>query len=259
MLLIEQIPILEDNYSYLLRDEASKKTAVIDPGEAPPILQRLQEKKWKLDFIFNTHHHPDHVGANLQIQLETACVIFGPLKDKHRIPGIQNFLSEGDSLNLGESSAKILEVPGHTTGHVAIYFERDRALFSGDMIFSLGSGFLFEGTPKQMWQSLERLRSLPEDTMIYGAHEYTLGNARYALHIDANNKDLQRMVERAKKLRESGLPTVPTTLREEKLANPFLRPDNLDIQRALHKVGQPLDEVFAAIRFGKDAFDRAHR
>ncbi len=250
---IELIPLLEDNYAYFLEDTAGQ-TAIIDPSESAPILELLEQKKKKLDFILNTHHHWDHTNGNLEIKKATGCTIVGPASDKDRIPGIDHTLGDGESFNWKGSPATAIHVPGHTTGHTAFYFSQSKALFCGDTLFTLGCGFLFEGTPQQMWHSLDRLRKLPADTKVYCGHEYTVKNARFAEYIDPENAKLKKYVKRAQKQANAGLPTVPTTLQDECEANPFLRADTTEIQQRLNMLGSNPVDVFTKIRKLKNDF-----
>lgn len=174
---IVQIPVLGDNFIYLVHDPDSGETAGIDPAVEEPVKEALAEKGWTLSHLLITHHHPDHTGANMALKEATGCTIVGAANDAERIPGIDVRLAEGDSVSIGSHKAQIFEVPGHTSGHIAFWFEQDRALFSGDSLFSLGCGRLFEGTAEQMWRSLSKLRELPDDTQVYCAHEYTSANA----------------------------------------------------------------------------------
>jgi hydroxyacylglutathione hydrolase len=253
-LVIEQIPVLQDNYVYLAHDPAGGATAVVDPAVAPPVLERLAAKGWRLSHILNTHHHNDHIGGNLALKAATGAVIVGARKDAARIPGIDIEVGEGDSFMLGSVAASVLEVPGHTSGHIAYWFATARALFCGDTLFALGCGRLFEGSAEQMWQSLRKFRALPDDTLIYCAHEYTESNARFARTVERNNADLLARIDDIKATRKRGLPTVPSRMAIERKTNPFLRAD-IDTVKAA--VGLPEAEpaaVFAEIRRRKDAF-----
>lgn len=254
MLDIIQLPVMEDNYIYLLHDQESGKTAVVDPAIKDPVLDTCQERGWTLDYIFNTHHHWDHTGANKALKAETGCTIIGFEGDKDRIPGIDDCVKDGDTVTLGTAKAKVIEIPGHTSGHIAYYFERDQALFDGDTIFAMGCGRLFEGTPKQMWHSMQKLTALPDETKIYCAHEYTLSNGKFALSIDGNNQDLVTRMDQCRALREAGKATVPFTLGEDKRTNPFLRPFDPAIRQHLQMEQASDSDVFGKIRALKDNF-----
>ncbi len=251
---IRQIPVLSDNYVYLVHDEESGETAVVDPAAAAPVLVVLEETGWRLSHILNTHHHPDHVGGNHELVAKTGCTVVGFAGDAARIPDIGVPVREGDEISIGAHSARVFEVPGHTSGHIAYWFGDDRALFCGDTLFALGCGRLFEGTAEQMWHSLLKLRALPDDTQVYCAHEYTQSNARFALSVDPGNEALRRYAARVDALRAEGRATVPSLLGDEKMANPFLRADKSDMKQALGMEGAKDAEVFAGIRARKDNF-----
>jgi hydroxyacylglutathione hydrolase len=251
---IVQIPVLRDNYVYLLHEPASGVTAAIDPAVAPPVEATLVRRGWRLTHILNTHHHADHTGGNLALKSATGCRIVGNRDDAARIPGIDVAVGDGDRIDLGTTFARVIAVSGHTVGHIAYWFEDQAALFCGDTLFSLGCGRLFEGTAAMMWQSLGRLRALPAATRVYCAHEYTLANARFALTIDPDNPALQRRAAEVEALRAAGQPTVPSRLGDETLANPFLRADIPELQA---QVGAPAGDAiaaFAEIRRRKDVF-----
>jgi hydroxyacylglutathione hydrolase len=251
-LTIEPIPLLTDNYAYLLRDEATQRIAIIDPAEAAPVLQFLKNRQ--IDYILNTHHHPDHTGGNEEIKKATGAKIYAPKKDQHRIPGFDYGLEEGDEFMLGGSKAKILEIPGHTSGHIAFWFEDDHALFVGDTLFSIGCGRLFEGSARQMWSSLLKLRTLPDDTRIYCGHEYTKANIEFALSIDRNNVELEAFYHLVCKRRSRGEPTIPSLLSLEKQLNPFLRADDSSLTDLLPILSNDPVEIFAYLRDCKDNF-----
>ncbi len=251
---IVQIPVLNDNFIYLLHEADSGETAAVDPALDEPVLQALEERGWGLTHILITHHHGDHTGGNEALKRATGCTIVGAGNDAGRIPGIDVRVRDGDSVRVGDRSARVFEVPGHTSGHVAYWFERDRALFSGDTLFSLGCGRLFEGSAEDMWRSLGKLRDLPDDTRVYCAHEYTDANADFALSIEPGNEDLIRRAEQVTRLRERGEATVPSSLAEEKRANPFLRADNEALQAAAGLAGLDAVSAFAEIRRRKDSF-----
>lgn len=254
MLQIEQLPVLSDNYVYLVRDAETGQTGVVDPAVAEPVLEALERLGWRLTHIINTHHHHDHVGGNARLIEATGCTVVGPRADRDRIPGIVEAVGDGDTFTLGTSRAHVFDVPGHTRGHIAYWFEEDAALFCGDTLFALGCGRLFEGTPAQMWDSLSKFRDLPGDTRVYCAHEYTQSNGRFALSVEAENPLLVARMRRVDELRAAGQPTVPSTLAEERATNPFLRPDSPALQRALELVGADAVTVFGATRARKDTF-----
>jgi hydroxyacylglutathione hydrolase len=254
MLEIHQIPVLSDNYVYLAHDAASGQTAVVDPATTDEVFAALEEKGWQLTHILNTHHHMDHVGGNEVLKAATGCTIVGPKADAERIPGIDVALADGDSYALGGSEAKVFDVPGHTKGHIAFWFEDSDALFCGDTLFALGCGRLFEGTPQQMWDSLSKFRDLPAQTQVYCAHEYTQSNAAFAVTVEPDNENLISRAAEIDALRAEGKRTVPSSLAEELATNPFLRPDSPDLQRTLGLEGADLVAVFAETRKRKDNF-----
>lgn len=254
MLHIHQFPVLKDNYTFILRDEGQGVTAVVDPAEAPPVLEFLAARGWKLDWIWNTHHHGDHVGGNRELAAATGCGIMGYAGDAARIPGITRQVQDGESVALGGSGAQLLFLPGHTLGHIAYYFPSENALFSGDVLFGMGCGRLFEGTPEQMWHSLQRIMALPDETRIYCAHEYTLANGEFALSMEPGNPALQARMQNVRKARQEGLATVPLTLGEEKATNPFLRPHSREIRQQLAMQDANDAAIFAALRRRKDSW-----
>ena len=251
MLEIVHVPLLIDNYGYLLHDPDTGATAVVDPSQAAPVLKILKERNWKLTSILNTHHHYDHVDGNEEIKAHTNCNVIGSYTDRNRIPEIDQTVREGDEITIGNSKAKILEIPGHTVGHIAFWFAAEQAIFCGDTLFSLGCGRLFEGSPEQMWTSLRRLAQLPRDTKVYCGHEYTQANADFALEVDPHNPTLQDYRHRIADLRQDDLPTVPSTIDIEVKCNPFLRAPQL-----AQSLGLPEDiaphEAFAELRRRKD-------
>jgi hydroxyacylglutathione hydrolase len=251
---IHRLPAFTDNYVWLFRYDDDGAAAVVDPAEAGVVFDALGDLGWRLSHILNTHHHPDHVGGNTALKEATGCTVVGAANDADRIPGIDVRVAEGDTVALGDHIAAVFEVPGHTRGHIAYHFAADRALFCGDTLFSLGCGRLFEGTPQQMWQSLLKLRALPDDTMVYCAHEYTNANADFALSVDPGNASLKARAEQVVRLREAGEPTVPSALGEEKRANPFLRADDRALQVAIGMSGADPATVFAEVRHRKDTF-----
>ncbi|HXP13612.1 MAG TPA: hydroxyacylglutathione hydrolase [Stellaceae bacterium] len=250
---IRQVPVLRDNYVYLLREPESGAVAAVDPSVAGPVAAALDQLGWKLTHILNTHHHHDHTGGNLELKARYGAIIVGPLADRARIPGIDVALAEGDKFKFGNEEAQVFDVPGHTRGHCAFWFPKSRALFCGDTLFLMGCGRLFEGTPEQMWRSLSKLKKLPGDTRVYCGHEYTQANARFALTVEPGNRDLIARSKRVDEQRARGQSTVPGTMEEELATNPFLRADNPALQKAQNAPGDAV-ATFAAIRRAKDNF-----
>ena len=218
---IYQLPVWEDNYIYILIDNKTHKTGVIDPGDFDTVQNFLEKNKLKLDYILNTHHHWDHTGGNLKLKEKWKCPIYGFKKDAKRIPGIDFELREGESVFVGGLSFEVLYVPGHTLGHIAFWNAENKILFCGDTVFAMGCGRLFEGSPQQMFDSLRKIKKLPEDSLIYCAHEYSLKNAKFALRIYPDNKELNQRFKKISQLRSQGKATVPFYLKEELLTNPF--------------------------------------
>jgi hydroxyacylglutathione hydrolase len=249
---VETIPILRDNYAYLLTEAETGSTAVVDPGEAAPVLAALEQRGRRLDWVVLTHHHHDHVGGVAEIKRRTGCKAVGPRGEYNRIAGLDLTVAEGESFALGHAVAEIFETPGHTAGHVCYYFPDDPALFSGDTLFVLGCGRLFEESAAEMWTALGKLAGLPRDTKVYCGHEYTLANARFALTVDPENADLAARCRKIEEARERGEPTVPTTIGEELATNPFLRADSAAIRQHLGMRDEPAAKVFAEIRRRKD-------
>ena len=251
---IHQFPCRSDNYGFLAHDNVSGLTASIDTPDADAVNAGLEENNWRLSHILNTHHHGDHTGANLSLKERWGCTIVGAANDAERIPGIDVRVSEGDDYAFGSMTAKVLEVPGHTTGHIAYYFESEGVAFVGDTLFALGCGRLFEGTPAMMWNSLQKLMDLPDETTVYCAHEYTQANAQFALSVEPGN---DRLVARSKEiddLRAKGLPTVPTTIGLERNTNTYLRPKSENLQSTVGLRGADLVADLAETRKRKDNF-----
>lgn len=251
---IHQFPCLGDNYGYLVHDPDSGLTAAIDSPDAEVIRHALDERGWKLDYILNTHHHADHAGGNLALKASTGCTIVGARADADRIPGIDILVGEGDHFMLGEHSARVIETPGHTRAHICYSFDADRVVFVGDTLFSMGCGRLFEGTPAQMWTSLQKIMQLPDETMIFCAHEYTQSNGRFALSVEPDNPALRARMREVDALRADNQPTVPSTLGVEKATNPFLRPASPGLRATLGLAAASDTEVFAETRKRKDQF-----
>ncbi|HVY33295.1 MAG TPA: hydroxyacylglutathione hydrolase [Caulobacteraceae bacterium] len=247
---IVQFPCLADNYGYIVRDEASGLTACIDTPDADAILGALDGQGWRLDFIFNTHWHPDHAGGNQALKDKTGAFIVGP-QEVTRIAPLDRAVIGGDRVALGQTEFEVLDVGGHTLQHIAYYDAADHAAFVGDSIFPLGCGRMFEGQPKQMWASLSHIAALPLETQLYCAHEYTAANARFALSVDSSPA-LKTRAEAVFAARARGEPTVPSTVGEERATNPFLRAPMLAARFGLH--GRADYEVFAAVRAAKDDF-----
>lgn len=251
---IHQFPCLDDNYGFLIHDPSSGATATVDTPEVAPINAALEEKGWQLTHILNTHHHFDHAGGNEALKAQWGCTIVGAANDAHRIPGIDVQVGEGDVFELGAAKAQVFEVPGHTTGHIAYYFADDGAAFVGDTMFALGCGRLFEGSATQMWDSLSKLMALPDETVVYCAHEYTQANAAFAVTVEPGNDALAARVKEIADLRAQGIPTVPTTIGRERATNPFVRPGSADLQATMDMVGSDPVAVFAEARKRKDHF-----
>lgn len=251
---IHQFGCLSDNYCWLVHEPEANVTAVVDTPEVAPILRALEQTGWKLTHILNTHWHPDHAGGNEELKAKTGCQIIGPRGDAKRIPSLERPVGDGDVVKLGNSTAKVFDVPGHTSGHVAYWFEQDKIAFVGDTLFALGCGRLFEGTAQQMWTSLQKLMALPPETKVYCSHEYTQSNARFALSVDPENAALVARTKEIDALRAKGIPTVPSNIGLELETNPFLRPTSLTLQRSLGMVGADPVSVFAETRRRKDNF-----
>ena len=250
---IELVSALSDNYVYLVRETSTGTVAVVDPAEPDPVIAALEAKGWTPSLIINTHHHGDHIGGNQAIVEKYGAKIVGPAAEKNRIPGMDMTVSEGDEIEIGAEKGKVFETPGHTVGHISVHFPGGKALFAGDTLFALGCGRMFEGTPEGFWDSLKKLRDLPDDTRIYCGHEYTQSNARFALSVDPGNAALVAQAAEIDRKRDQGLPTVPSLLGDEKLANPFLRADDPALAEAMGAADDPV-AAFAEIRSRKDNF-----
>ena len=225
---IKIIPCLQDNYSYLIIDNENNTACVIDPSEADPIIQYLENNKIKLKFILNTHHHYDHVGGNQKLKEKYGAIIVGYKGDKERIPEIDILLSDQETWIHENFKAKIIHVPGHTLGHICFYFHKQKSVFTGDTLFSLGCGKIFEGTYSQMFNSLMKLKELPPDTKIFCGHEYTKQNSNFSITHDNNNENLKAKIIDIDSRLKAGLPTIPSTIKDELECNIFLRSNNLE-------------------------------
>ena len=225
---IQIIPCLKDNYSYLIIDEKSNIACVIDPSESDPIIEYLEKNQIKLKFILNTHHHYDHVGGNQNLKKKYGASVIGYKGDKGRIPGIDILVNDQETWINKKFEAKIIHIPGHTLGHICFYFYKEKSVFTGDTLFSLGCGRIFEGTYKQMFNSLMKLKELPENTKVFCGHEYTLQNSKFCLAHDKNNLNLINKINDIKIKIKEGLSTIPTTIKDELECNIFLRSHNVE-------------------------------
>ena len=251
---ITPIPCLTDNYAYIINDNNSKTVGVVDPSEASPIISFLNKKNLKLSYILNTHHHFDHIGGNTELKKLYNAKVVGFIGDKHRIPGIDITCKDNEKWTFGNSQVKILHIPGHTLGHICFFFEKEKIAFTGDTLFSLGCGRIFEGDHKQMLRSLNKIKKLPKDTQIYCGHEYTLKNSQFCKKIDPKNPNLDKKILEIKSKIKKNLPTVPSILKDELNCNVFLRCDDEDIKSSLNKKGSNSIEIFSKLRDLKDNF-----
>lgn len=251
---VQLLPARSDNYIYLLLDPVTGLSGVVDPADAEPVERALANAKRGLDWIINTHHHDDHTAGNLKLKKSLGAKIAAPAADRHRIEGVDVWLNEGDRFAFAGHEAQILATPGHTSGHISLWFEHAGLLFSGDTLFALGCGRLFEGTPEQMWDSLAKYDSLPDSTIVYCGHEYTQSNAKFALTIDPDNAALKARADKINELRKDSQPTIPTQLGIERATNPFLRAGDPAIRATLNMQDATDAEVFAEIRRRKDRF-----
>lgn len=252
---IELVPCLQDNYAYLLHDVDTGTVGVVDPSEAAPVINALERRNQNLTYILNTHHHYDHTGGNMELKERYGAKVIGSGKDMDRIPGIDIALQDGETWMFAGHQVHVMETPGHTIGHVTYYFPRSGAVFTGDTLFSLSCGKLFEGNPEQMMSSLRKIMALPDETNVYCGHEYTVSNSKFALSIEPNNKDLQEYASHVANLRSKKLPTIPTTLKKEKKCNPFLRTSSSEIRQNLKIAATASDsQALGVIRQAKDNF-----
>lgn len=245
---------LSDNYGVLLHDPVTGATAAVDAGDGDAYLAALEEKGWKLGELWITHHHWDHTQGLAQIKKATGCTVIGPQENSKTIPGLDVWLGDGDTFRFAGRKVQIIATPGHTTDMINYFLPEEKLVFTGDTLFTLGCGRVFEGTPQMMWASLSKLMALPPHTVVYSSHEYTLANAKFALSVDPDNTMLQSRARGFEKAREQGRPTVPTTMAEELQTNPFLRASDPDIRKLLSMESASDAEVFAEIRKRKDNF-----
>lgn len=251
---IHQFPCLSDNYGFLIRDEASGAVATIDTPDPGAILDEAAQLGWVITDIWNTHWHPDHAGGNAAIKAATGALVTAPQEVADRFGPVDRLVGHGDRVVLGQSAAGVIDVGGHTLGHVAFHFEAEATAFVGDALFALGCGRLFEGTAAQAWASLERLMALPDETVIYCAHEYTAANARFCASLGVDDPAWQARFEAIAKARASNQPTVPTSIGLERATNPFVLASEPALRAALDMVGAPKADLFAEVRRRKDVF-----
>lgn len=251
MISVHQFPCLSDNYGFLVHDTESHETVAIDTPDGKQYLLEAAMKGWRITQIWNTHWHPDHAGGNALIKEETGCTIIGPAEIEGKFP-VDRIVGHGDQVKLGECVAEVIDVSGHTNGHIAYRFAEANTAFVGDSVFALGCGRMFEGEARQFWDSLSRIKAWPGETLLYCAHEYTASNAKFALHADPDNIALKDYADEIAAKRAKDEPTVPTTLRRELATNPFLRADDPDMMTRWG--GNAPHETFAALRAAKDSF-----
>lgn len=248
------VPCLADNYAYLVHDIKTQTTALVDAPESKPVMKALAQHGWNLDLILITHHHYDHIDGIDELRKITGAKVVGARQDAHRLPMLDLSVEEGDHISIGSMQGTVIDVTGHTIGHIAYFFPKEKIAFTGDSLMSAGCGRLFEGTPQQMWNSLSKLAALPADTAIYSGHEYTLSNLRFAHHIEPQNQEILKRIESAQHRRDKHLPTIPVILSQELATNPFLRANENTIKEALGMNNASGIEIFTKIRKEKDTF-----
>lgn len=248
------IPCLSDNYAFIAHDAASGATLCVDVPDAAPIRAALEEKGWTLSHILLTHHHADHVQGLAALLADHPAEVIGARADRHRLPALDIEVSEGDTIRIGNETGEVIDVSGHTVGHIAVHFPTSHAAFTADSLMAMGCGRVFEGTPEQMWDSLSKLMALPPETKIFSGHEYTQANAKFALTVDPHNPALISRSDEIAAARDQGRPTVPSSLAEELATNPFLRAADPAIRAHLGLQDASNATVFAEIRARKDSF-----
>lgn len=253
-LAVFQYAYMSDNYGQIIHDPTSGMTAALDAGDADALLSALSENGWGLDQLWITHHHGDHVAGLSKVKAETGCHVFGPGEGNTPVEGVDTKVKDGGNFSFAGRDVAIIHTPGHTLDMLNYHLPNDHMVFTGDTLFALGCGRVFEGDMAMMWESLAKLRALPGETRVWCGHEYTLANARFAVTVDPKNAALAERAEKVKALREKGEPTVPTSIETEKATNPFLRPDDEGIRAQLDMAGASDAEVFAEIRRRKDNF-----
>ncbi len=251
---IFQLSLLSDNYSYIFIEKKKKLVGCIDPAISDDVINFLENRGLGLDFILNTHHHLDHIGGNIELKKKYKCEILGNLNDQNRIPGFTVGLKDGEEFTFGELKLQVIHTPGHTLGHICFYCKEENILFSGDSLFSLGCGRIFEGTYKQMLESMQKLRSLPEETKIFCGHEYTLGNLNFALKLNPNDKELKELASEINDKRKKNLSTIPSTIKKEKKFNPFFKFDDKDYFSLIGLEYGSYENNFKRLRIMKDNF-----
>jgi hydroxyacylglutathione hydrolase len=239
MLEVAAVPVLRDNYVWLIYDSASEETIAVDPSVADPVLAAAAQRGWPITQVWNTHWHPDHTGGNDAIREATGCTITGPA-EVEKVSKMDRVVAGGDRVRIGEHEAVVIDIPAHTAGHIAFHFETDGMVFVGDTLFAMGCGRLFEGTAEQMFSNLKRLAELPGETRVFCGHEYTLANARFAIEAEPGNRDIAERLSQVAAMRDRGETTLPTTIAEERATNPFMR--------------APDAREFARLRTMKDSF-----
>jgi hydroxyacylglutathione hydrolase len=251
---IVTIPCLKDNYAFLAHDRVTGQTAVVDVPEAAPIAAALAQRGWRLTHVLLTHHHWDHVDGLAALLADHPATVIGAAADAHRLPPLDVAVAEGDRITIGSDEGIVIDVSGHTIGHIAFHFPASSVVFTADSLMAMGCGRLFEGTPEQMFHSLAKLAALPGDTLVCSGHEYTASNAKFALTIEPGNAALISRIEKIETARAQGRPTVPSLLSAERATNPFLRSDSPEIQASVGLTGADPVAVFTEVRRRKDSF-----